>query len=703
MELVRAPTLYAKILFWFLLLSVLPLVIVSVLTYQYARIAVQEEAHEFLDGFANKQTHLIERFIKEKTIDVRTFSLFPMITEAFHEFENAFVKGGLDGPDYIAAEIRYRPLLSEIFKPYDYKNVYFISRNGDVFFSMVRGKLIGTNLFSGLAQSTELPQLLTSVLETESTRISNFAFYPHLNNVAGFTAAPVFQGGSVIGVIAFRMSPDHIYRIVSDYTGLGQTGETVLGAKIGDEVVFVAPLRFDPQGAFKRREKRPEVALPMWNAVLGRNGHGYSVDYRGVPVWADWRYLPFIRLGMVVKMDVAEIESRAQAIKTFSIAMVLSTLLLAVAMAARVSKSIASPIKRLTSTTKSIAEGHLEQRAKTEEKNEIGELADSFNRMTAQLQKSYAEIGKANEDLARSNKELDDFAYIVSHDLKEPLRGIHNYSIFVKEDYYDKLDDDGKAKLDTLVRLSQRLEDLIDNILYYSRAGRSALTLFPADLNQVVEDVLEGLQVMIEENNVEIRVPRPLPTVDCDKTRAIEIFYNLLTNAMKYNDKSCKWVEIGFIDPKEKEGESPRPPLQGGAPPASAPGKRPAVTGQAPFDKEANPPSPPFDKGGTSSPPLVKGAGGILQEEGGIGSRPSLGSRVFYVRDNGIGIPEKHFESIFRIFKRLHGKDKFGGGTGVGLTIVKKLVELHHGGIWVESARGEGTTFYFTLKKEEGP
>ncbi|MBI4384314.1 MAG: HAMP domain-containing protein [Nitrospinae bacterium] len=651
MELVRAPTLYAKILFWFLLVSILPLVIISVLTYQHARVAVQAEAQEFLDGFANKQTHLIERSIKERMIDAHAFSLFPMIAEAFHEFENAFFKGGLDDPDYIAAEIRYRPLLSEIFKPYDYKNVYFVSRNGDVFFSMVRGKLIGTHLFSGLAQSTELPQLLTSVLETESTRISNFAFYPHLNNVAAFTAAPVFQGGSVIGVIAFRLSPDHIYQIVSDYTGLGQTGETVLGAKIGDEVVFVAPLRFDPQGAFKRREKiGPDVALPMQNAVLGKHGQGYSVDYRGAPVWANWRYLPSIRLGMVVKMDVAEIESRAEAIRIFSLAMVFSTVLLAVGMAVRVSKSIADPIKRLTSVTRLIAEGHLEQRAKTEEKNEIGELADSFNRMTSQLQKSYAEIRKANEDLARSNKELDDFAYIVSHDLKEPLRGIHNYSIFVKEDYYDKLDDDGKAKLDTLVRLSQRLEDLINDILYYSRVGRSALTLFPADLNQVVEDVLEGLRVMIEENNVEIRVPRPLPTVDCDKTRAIEIFYNLLTNAVKYNDKSCKWVEIGFIDPKEKEGESPRHPLQGGS---------------------------------------------------GIGSRPSLGAHVFYVRDNGIGIPEKHFESIFRIFKRLHGKDKYGGGTGVGLTIVKKLVELHHGGIWVESARGEGTTFYFTLKREE--
>ncbi|MBI4389530.1 MAG: HAMP domain-containing protein [Nitrospinae bacterium] len=690
MEPVRAPTLYAKILFWFLLISILPLGIISIFTYQHAKVAVQAEVQEFLDGFANRQTHLIERFIKEKMTDAHAFSLFPMIAEAFHEFEDAFFKGGLDDPDHLSAEIRYQPLLREIFKLYDYKNVYFVSRNGDVFFSIARGKLTGTNLFSGLAQSTELPHLINAVLETESVRISNFAFYPHLNSVAAFIATPIFHGANVVGVIAFRLSPDHIYQIVKDYTGLGKTGETALGSKIGGEVVFVAPLRFDPEGAFKRRAQiGPDTALPMLNAVLGKHGHGYSMDYRGVPVWANWRYLPSIRLGMVVKMDVAEIDSRAEAIKTFSIALVVSTLLLSVAMAVHVSKSIVDPIKRLTSTTQLIAEGHLERRAETEEKNEIGELADSFNQMTAQLQNSYAEIRRANEELVRSNKELDDFAYIVSHDLKEPLRGIHNYSIFVKEDYYDKLDDEGKSKLDTLVRLSQRLEDLINDILYYSRVGRSALTLFPTDLNRTVLEILEGLRVAIEENSVEIRIPRPLPMVECDKTRAREIFHNLLTNALKYNDKSCKWIEIGFVDPMETE--SPQPPLQGGAPSASAPGKRPEVTGHAPatLDDACSPSGPgPLD-------PTFTLAGG------GMGSRPSLGPHVFYVRDNGIGIPEKHFESIFRIFKRLHGKDKFGGGTGVGLTIVKKLVDLHKGKIWVESAKGEGTTFYFTLKQEE--
>jgi chemotaxis family two-component system sensor kinase Cph1 len=143
----------------------------------------------------------------------------------------------------------------------------------------------------------------------------------------------------------------------------------------------------------------------------------------------------------------------------------------------------------------------------------------------------------------------------------------------------------------------------------------------------VVAEVVDSLGFNLQEGHVEIRVPRPLPVVRCDRVRVRELFHNLVINAMKYNDKAEKWIEIGSVQ-------------GGGGPPA------------------------------------------------------------LYVRDNGIGIQEKHFDSIFRIFKRLHGRDKFGGGTGAGLTIVKKIVERHNGRIWVESKVGEGTTVYFTLEKE---
>ena len=237
------------------------------------------------------------------------------------------------------------------------------------------------------------------------------------------------------------------------------------------------------------------------------------------------------------------------------------------------------------------------------------------------------ELRDKNAELARSNQELDDFAYIASHDLKEPLRGIHNYANFLLEDYAEELDAEGRSKLETLTLLAMRMEALIDSLLQFSRVGRVELSNQETDLNEVVHMTLESLQITLREDAVDVRIPRPLPKVRCDQVRTREVFHNLVVNAIKYNDKPHKWVEIGWQD-------------------------------------------------GGDGPP------------------------AFYIRDNGIGMQQKHHDAIFRMFKRLHGRDKYGGGTGVGLTIVKKIVERHGGRIRVESSVGEGTTFYFTLAPE---
>ena len=225
-------------------------------------------------------------------------------------------------------------------------------------------------------------------------------------------------------------------------------------------------------------------------------------------------------------------------------------------------------------------------------------------------------------DLERSNRDLDDFAYIASHDLKEPLRGLHNYASFLQEDYADKLDDEGKRYLERMQRLVERLTSLIDGLLTYSRLGSTDLPLEPVPLDQVLNEVLDDVRVFLREKNITLVRVSPLPTVVCNAIRVREVFQNLITNAGKYNDKDVKRIEIGAIS----------------------------------------------------------------------GTHP-----VLYVRDNGIGIAPQHQDAIFRIFKRLHEQKKFGGGTGAGLTIVKKIIERHGGRIWLESRVGEGTSFFFTL------
>jgi len=244
------------------------------------------------------------------------------------------------------------------------------------------------------------------------------------------------------------------------------------------------------------------------------------------------------------------------------------------------------------------------------------------------------EMALINFELQRSNEELDSFAYIASHDLKEPLRGIHNYANFLMEDYAETLDDDGVAKLQTMVRLTQRMEDLINSLLHFSRLGRAELTEESVNLNELVQQIIATLTISRPQNEVEFRIPRPIPSIQGDYSQINELFTNLISNAIKYNNKPEKWVEIGWIETDPQEI-------------------------------------------------LIEGEG-----------TPML---TFYVRDNGIGIPAEHLDRIFQIFRRLHGRDEFGGGTGAGLTIARKIVERHGGRIWVESTPTQGSSFYFTL------
>ena len=227
--------------------------------------------------------------------------------------------------------------------------------------------------------------------------------------------------------------------------------------------------------------------------------------------------------------------------------------------------------------------------------------------------------------LERSNTDLEDFAHIASHDLREPLRGIHQMVTYLGKDYGELLDEKGQYMLNTTAELAERLDKLLEELLYYSRLGRAELAMQPTDLDEVVNGVLRTLQFNLDEKHIEIQRPERLPTVNCDRVRAGELFRNLITNAMKYNDKDVPKIAIGYAN------------------------------------------------------------------------------KTFYVRDNGIGIAPHNQERVFKIFKRLHARNAYGGGTGAGLTIAQQIVHRHAGRLWLESTVGEGTTFYFTLSQGARP
>lgn len=159
-----------------------------------------------------------------------------------------------------------------------------------------------------------------------------------------------------------------------------------------------------------------------------------------------------------------------------------------------------------------------------------------------------AALVRYTRELERSNQELDDFAYIASHDLKEPLRGLFNNARFLQEDYGDKLDAEGCARLQRLGYLTQRLERLVNDLLYFSRLGRQELAQQMTDMSEVVDDIAFRLDTLLKEQDAAVVKATPLPQIVCDKTRIAEVLHNLVINAVKYNDKREKRVEIGYVD-----------------------------------------------------------------------------------------------------------------------------------------------------------
>jgi PAS domain S-box-containing protein len=234
-----------------------------------------------------------------------------------------------------------------------------------------------------------------------------------------------------------------------------------------------------------------------------------------------------------------------------------------------------------------------------------------------------AEIAHVNTQLAEGAKELEAFAYSVSHDLRAPLRHLDGFLSLLCKSSYSSLDDSAKHYVDCTLAASKRMGQLIDDLLQFSRLGRDEIHKMPVDLNEVVEQVRKELEPETRDRNILWRLGH-LPEAVADRAMLRQAIENLVANALKFT-RHCAAAEIEI-------------------------GCQPEPNGQL----------------------------------------------VFFVRDNGAGFDMRYYNKLFEIFQRLHGEQEFEG-TGVGLAIVRRVVERHGGRVWAEGGVGAGATFYFSL------
>lgn len=262
----------------------------------------------------------------------------------------------------------------------------------------------------------------------------------------------------------------------------------------------------------------------------------------------------------------------------------------------------------------------LENKVK-ERTKDLEELNHELTKEINAKERIQQEQTKTLEKLEQINKELESFAYVTSHDLKAPLRGIATLSDWLYTDYGEKLNDEAKETLQLLKQRVQRMNELIEGILQYSKAGRIKDNPQKINMDELMDEVL-GLLNPPEHINISINTE--LPHVFANYTQMLQVFENLISNGIKYMDKDQGKIEIGYEHKKD--------------------------TG------------------------------------------------LFYVKDNGKGIPSKYREKIFEMFQTLSSQESVDS-TGIGLAVTRKIINNMGGQIWVESELGKGSTFFFRLPK----
>lgn len=280
-----------------------------------------------------------------------------------------------------------------------------------------------------------------------------------------------------------------------------------------------------------------------------------------------------------------------------------------------------------------------------------------------QLTEQNQSLTDLNSKLAESNHELEQFAYIVSHDLQSPLQTTMGFARLLGKKYEAILDDKATHYIDRIVEGSNRMNHLIKDLLEYSRIQTRAKSFEPIDLNSVFQEVLFALEWSIKKTEAEITCQQPLPTVMGDPTQLQQLLQNLINNAIKFQPPDRKPTINISVEPVTNLPQTSSNLTENYC-------------------------------GNSANLPLE--TTGLIETIERPSDKDQENEWRFSIEDNGIGIPLKEFEHIFQIFQRLH-TDREYPGTGIGLTICKKIVERHGGKIWLTSELGVGTTFYFTL------
>jgi signal transduction histidine kinase/DNA-binding response OmpR family regulator len=370
----------------------LPLIVVLLVSSKSRESDLRRDGVDVVAATARSKAERIEGFATEHREAAVALARTPAVADRFRRLEAAFRSTGVDSAEYAQVEASLRPFFSRYLRDFGFTDLFLVAPSGEGVFAVNEREGLGFNYETGPFKGTERAAAFTRVRESKQLRLVGFESFS-VNQRAAYIGVPLSDAAGIIGVAIFEVGKDAVFAVVGDHAGLGDSGETVLGAKRGDAVVVVAPTRFDddlPEGRRIPLDANEEGGLRA--AVSGKEGTGAQRDYRGAKVLAAWRPLPTLGLGLEVKMDESEVFAPVRAERRTLLQLIfigVPVLALGALLAAR---SVSRPITRLTAATRTIAAGNRDFQVPVDRDDEVGELSQAFNAMTAELAASYAGV-----------------------------------------------------------------------------------------------------------------------------------------------------------------------------------------------------------------------------------------------------------------------------------------------------------------------
>lgn len=391
----------ARLTFWFLVIALVPCATLAYLLSWMSSEATRELVRRNLQAIAAAKSTELENVAVGRLREASILARTPKIIETVEKLT------AKDKGDVESATSQGRAVLDTFAETLAYPNILLFDNNGRLLVSVHDSLDIGVRLPDGPLRNSELAGVFDRAQTLVQTDLSDYQIYQGHKEPKAFAASPVLKGGAVLGVVVLELNNEQVFNVFADYTGLGRTGETLVGTRIGEEVVVVAPLRHDPEATFKTRIRVGDSrGVPLQQAVNGQRGAGDTIDYRGRQAVAVWNYLPSFRWGMVVKQDQDEAYALITQQRQIAFGLMFVSVLVVAVIALVIAQTLTRPVRDAAKVAQSIAAGDLTDRVSVQAGGETGLLLVSIQKMIDYLRSLIGKIQASSVTLMSTATEI---------------------------------------------------------------------------------------------------------------------------------------------------------------------------------------------------------------------------------------------------------------------------------------------------------